>query len=330
MMEPRQRHVGLFLVGLVVMPLAVVSPVRAAQGMEDEVYIVREGETRVVTPQMRNLKVKRWVMGDGATIRLPLDIGSWSVYAEEAQFGSGTSIVGAGNDGGNGGRDGGAGVRGQNGVNVYLDIGLVSLGELTVDVRGGNGGSGGQGRTGPRVDRCGTTGGFGGPGGVGGDGGDGGSVSVRYWIPSGGGVGLAGDGIRVLSTGGTPGVGGEGGRGGSSGCYGGGGRNSEPYYRRGAQGPGGPRGADGFRGVDGTSELLALALAPEYGRRGQEQSEGEQVVVELARPVPWGSWTGAQYCPDGSVVVGMEQRVEEDQGRGDDAGMTGLRFFCRM
>ena len=55
-------------------------------------------------------------------------------------------------------------------------------------------------------------------------------------------------------------------------------------------------------------------------------------MLELPSPpgVDWGNWTGAQFCPEGMHVSGIEQRIEPYQGPDrDDAGMTGLRFFCR-
>ena len=56
-------------------------------------------------------------------------------------------------------------------------------------------------------------------------------------------------------------------------------------------------------------------------------------VQELPSPLPrdgsWGNWSGPAYCPDGSYLWGVEQRVEPSQGSdGDDTGLTGVRFYC--
>lgn len=43
---------------------------------------------------------------------------------------------------------------------------------------------------------------------------------------------------------------------------------------------------------------------------------------------PWGKWRGAAYCPSNQYVCGMEQKIEGNQGDGDDTTMNGVRFYC--
>lgn len=43
----------------------------------------------------------------------------------------------------------------------------------------------------------------------------------------------------------------------------------------------------------------------------------------------WGSWRPQATCPDGWTVVGGRQRVEPDQGKGDDTALNSVQFRCR-
>jgi hypothetical protein len=42
----------------------------------------------------------------------------------------------------------------------------------------------------------------------------------------------------------------------------------------------------------------------------------------------WGTWKGIQLCPGNGFAMGYRQRVEPDQGSGDDTGMNGLELDC--
>lgn len=42
----------------------------------------------------------------------------------------------------------------------------------------------------------------------------------------------------------------------------------------------------------------------------------------------WGTWSSNFICPAGENVVGFTNRVEPDQGEGDDTAMNGLRMYC--
>ena len=47
----------------------------------------------------------------------------------------------------------------------------------------------------------------------------------------------------------------------------------------------------------------------------------------------WGDWTGSKFCPAGSYVAGIDQRVEPPQGGGkeagkDDTALNSVAFYC--
>lgn len=42
----------------------------------------------------------------------------------------------------------------------------------------------------------------------------------------------------------------------------------------------------------------------------------------------WGSWRGRTYCPAHTFVCGLEQRVEGDQGDGDDTAVNDIAIIC--
>ena len=43
---------------------------------------------------------------------------------------------------------------------------------------------------------------------------------------------------------------------------------------------------------------------------------------------PWGDWMSVQYCPTDSYVCGVNARVEDPIGSGDDTSVNELEFFC--
>jgi hypothetical protein len=45
-------------------------------------------------------------------------------------------------------------------------------------------------------------------------------------------------------------------------------------------------------------------------------------------PAPWGTWRGAAFCPENHYVCGIEQKVEPQQGNGDDTAVNGVRVYC--
>ncbi|BFM13302.1 hypothetical protein R50072_34550 [Simiduia litorea] len=60
----------------------------------------------------------------------------------------------------------------------------------------------------------------------------------------------------------------------------------------------------------------------------EERKPGEAITLSHGASGAWGNWTGAQYCPAKHYVCGLEQRTEPSQGKNDDTGTTGVRFFC--
>jgi hypothetical protein len=43
---------------------------------------------------------------------------------------------------------------------------------------------------------------------------------------------------------------------------------------------------------------------------------------------PWGTWKGPAFCPANYFVCGIEQKVEVQQGNGDDTAVNGVRVYC--
>ena len=211
---------------------------------------VRSGETLTIAPNRLSLRVEDWVMEDNSTIEIPSGVCgqehcTWRIEARTATIGSGVRILGNGDHGSNGessGRSGGSaggrcrngghggrgshGAQGGRGVDVNISMGLLSFGDLLIDVRGGRGGNGarggdgGNGSRGSCSDNCrGGRGGNGGQGGNAGAGGDGGNIDISYWIVS---VGSAiepdaGQNLGIRTMGGSPGSPGDGGTEGAGG-----------------------------------------------------------------------------------------------------------------
>ena len=50
--------------------------------------------------------------------------------------------------------------------------------------------------------------------------------------------------------------------------------------------------------------------------------------VEVAGGGPWGRWRKASYCPPNYYVCGLSQRVEGEQGRGDDTALNDISLEC--
>ena len=240
---------------------------------QQDTFIIPSGSKKVVNA---SLNVDRFVMKDNSTLIIK-GVWDWKLEALVAEIGRNCKILnkcdngqngGNGNTGGKGSRckrgkrggNGGHGSKGQRGRSVNLKAHFETLGNLTIDVRGGNGGNGGNGGRGGKgggkkyehgfVKCGGGSGGNGGTGGNSGAGGDGGHVDVYYeadgviptivtdrqQLPS-------SEGIKILVAGGTSGKAGVGGNGGS----GGGSKGS------GSRGVGGSRlnnGKAGYYNVD--------------------------------------------------------------------------------
>ena len=164
------------------------------------------------------------------------------------------------------GKHGSDGERGRDGVDVEITMGLLSFGDLEIDVGGGDGGNGtkggdgGAGSRGSCSDICkGGPGGNGGRGGQAGAGGNGGNISIAYWIVSLGRVAGPVEGQNLIAfvkggSGGRPGDGGKAGRGGA----GTGNCGIWPYFRRGS-GTSGHRGAKGTEALPGLNGSISIA-----------------------------------------------------------------------
>ena len=265
----------------VLVTLGVAGPLGLTRGSQTEPLAVErlhlvEGQTFVLGAEHGSMVVSEWIMEDDTTVVLTpaicegghLDGGcTWRISADSARFGAGTRIVGVGTEATEPGGGGG------DGVSVEIRMGLVSLGDLLIDVRGGRGAKGVAGDRGApgRRASCGSApfqvrpargGRRGMRGGTGGDGGKGGSVTIEYWFAGGR---IVSDGeFAIENEGGTPGAGGDGGPGGAGGrgtyCVG--------YLRRlgsAGGGPQGPQGPEGRVGETGALDVKLLTESPEAG-----------------------------------------------------------------
>lgn len=198
--------------------------------------VVGKGETWTVTAADAQSTLDSLTLGDGATIRFAGDMKYWDLRVKSAVIGQDVKIDArgtAGPDGkagasiteeasgcaaGDGGGDSGSGGDGGYGVNLDLQLGVVSLGSLDILAdggEGGKGGTGGKGQDAGSASSCSATrGGRGGNGGAGGDGGNGGNISLTHWNASGTDIGNINHRINVSVEGGQAGKGGDGGEGG--------------------------------------------------------------------------------------------------------------------
>ena len=55
---------------------------------------------------------------------------------------------------------------------------------------------------------------------------------------------------------------------------------------------------------------------------------GDGWWVESPSPNSWGDWGNERYCPDDTVVCGLQTRVEDKQHDGDDTALNGLAIYC--
>lgn len=267
-----------------ILVVAALSIFEGTNVVAQSILKVSEGEAYTVTEDQ--MLVDTWVMEDNSRIVFEEGITSWNIHAKVARFGKNVRIIGVGSDGNNGNagargrnagecKDGGhatngdRGEDGETGINVTLTVGLVSVDDLVIDVRGGNGGDGGKGGKGGKGGRAscgricsGQEGGNGGNGGGAGLGGDGGHVTVHYWVAGQNAISVglqsdaSGAGLRVNNEGGQagrPGGAGGGGRGGDS-------RDCTLHKRGG--GPWGKNGRDGDAGRPGKRGEITFQVLP--------------------------------------------------------------------
>ena len=213
-----------------------------------EEFLVRPGETRLLSPSTDTLIVGTLILREDSTIRIPSESVSFLIIAKETIAYRGSSIDARGTAGPSSTAIGGIGEDGTNGVHLHLFLGSLASSGLQIMTNGGRGGSGGPGRNGTAGDEAsclGSEASDGGPGGDGGNGGaagNGGSIFVAIYPDS------TQLNLSLISDGGRAGDGGPGGPGGPGGR----GKNNcgiWPYWKRGA-------GANGSKGDDGDSGKL--------------------------------------------------------------------------
>ena len=187
------------------------------------------GKTYVVGIDQQELVLENLRIGDGARITFSSAVAGWRVQARHAYIGKGVVIEGSGSAGAAGeagenastcsdGMAGEHGGGGSDGVEIRLQLGIESLGDMQILANGGNGGDGGAGGDGADAGAAceGDFTGNGGDGGEGGEGGRGGDVTVLYQVLA---KGVSGDDLiqRILISieGGAGGNGGDAGSGGA-------------------------------------------------------------------------------------------------------------------
>ena len=50
--------------------------------------------------------------------------------------------------------------------------------------------------------------------------------------------------------------------------------------------------------------------------------------IDFANNGNWGTWSEPRFCSAGQYVCGMRQKVERNQGNGDDSAMNAIAFYC--
>lgn len=266
---------------LLVLTLILTSNLIFAQS----VFTVSSNTTTTITKANKTMFVDEWIMEDNSTIVIADDVDVFEITAIKAKFGDNCKIIGKGKqgkhgknsyahgrnggeckDGGHGGR-GTSGRYGNKGKKVKIRMGLISVNDLIIDVRGGNGGNGGNGANGGRGGRAscgrvcsGQEGGNGGNAGNAGNGGQGGEVDIEFWVAS---TNFSGfmlsnnNGLRGKVDGGYQGSPGKPGIGGAGGS----GKRCPGFYKRsgGPSGRKGRTGSKGRKGKEGTFKVQIVA-----------------------------------------------------------------------
>jgi hypothetical protein len=166
---------------------------------------IKAGSVYLIDAAQAKLTLDKLTIDDKAKIKLADGVDLWVVDAKQASIGYGVEIDGSGSSGRNGanglshteadqcqtgrsGGPGGVGGNGSNGASIHWSLGVVSFGNVSVDLSGGNGGQGGNGGDGqnvPDFPQCTAAGGNAGSGGAGGNGGKGGTFHFYYTVADG-------------------------------------------------------------------------------------------------------------------------------------------------
>ena len=56
--------------------------------------------------------------------------------------------------------------------------------------------------------------------------------------------------------------------------------------------------------------------------------DGTETNTYVADGSQWGNWLDDKSCPANSYVCGVNARVEDPQGKGDDTSVNELEFYC--
>ncbi|MBQ0759499.1 MAG: hypothetical protein KBT72_07590 [Zhongshania sp.] len=187
------------------------------------------GKTYIVGIDQQELVLENLRIGDGARITFSSAVAGWRVQARHTYIGNGVVIEGSGSAGAAGeagenastcsdGMAGEHGGGGSDGVEIRLQLGIESLGDMQILANGGDGGDGGAGGDGADAGAAcdGDFTGNGGDGGEGGEGGRGGDITFLYQVLA---KSISGDDlvkrVRISNEGGAGGNGGDAGSGGA-------------------------------------------------------------------------------------------------------------------
>jgi len=84
--------------------------------------------------------------------------------------------------------------------------------------------------------------------------------------------------------------------------------------------------------ISQTNQGRYSALATNYlnQERTRDMPADEYDLFDLpgGDELQWGSWRSVKRCPQNTYIVGFSQRVEGQQGTGDDTALNALRFKC--
>lgn len=86
------------------------------------------------------------------------------------------------------------------------------------------------------------------------------------------------------------------------------------------------------------SYVVGINLKLEGGQGGGDDTAANAVNLRCNDPgntilysghnVGWGNWRGFGFCPAGQIACGMQTRVEDGQGGGDDTALNGIQLRC--
>ena len=81
-------------------------------------------------------------------------------------------------------------------------------------------------------------------------------------------------------------------------------------------------------GIGTTSPSAKLEVAGDIRSNNMTCRSGCGTSYDVAGGLGWGGWAAETYCPAYYYVCGLRQRVEADQGSGDDTAVNDIMIIC--